>query len=167
MFYHIYTIGTCLSYSVTLALFLFWLQCFITSEKRFHSTPHQSDYCRPDVMNQHVSKINDTFLCGFYLWLDHSSRWLPKWNVQLHCWVIKTSDIGFTNHSNPIRAKYFKKNMNIYLHFFVTAPHWHDTGSCNPLYLFYIVNIMSADGLATIGARTSATMIFTILNRID
>ena len=34
-------------------------------------------------------------------------------------------------------------------------------------YLFYIVNIVAADDLATQGARASATMIFTILNRIS
>ena len=49
-------------------------------------------------------------------------------------------------------------------------PHWHDTGSWNPpsskirTCLFYIVNIMGADVLATQGARASATMIFTVLS---
>ena len=34
-------------------------------------------------------------------------------------------------------------------------------------YLFYIVNIMAADDLATEGARASATMIVIMLNQID
>ena len=34
-------------------------------------------------------------------------------------------------------------------------------------YLFYMVNIMTAADLATQGARASATMILTMLNRID
>ena len=48
-------------------------------------------------------------------------------------------------------------------------PHWHDTGSWNPssskiiTYLFYIVNIMDADVLAT----QPAFMIMTMLNRIN
>ena len=33
--------------------------------------------------------------------------------------------------------------------------------------LFYIVNIMAADDLATQGARASASMILTLLNRIN
>ena len=33
-------------------------------------------------------------------------------------------------------------------------------------YLLYIVNTMGADVLATLGARASANMIFTVLNRI-
>ena len=56
---------------------------------------------------------------------------------------------------------------------YAIAPHWHDTGSWNPsscktmIYLFYMFNIMAADGLATQGDRASATMIFDMLNRID
>ena len=34
-------------------------------------------------------------------------------------------------------------------------------------YLFYIVNIMGADVLATQGARASATMILAMLNQIN
>ena len=34
-------------------------------------------------------------------------------------------------------------------------------------YLFYIVNIMGADGLATQGAGASAAVIFTMLYRIN
>ena len=55
----------------------------------------------------------------------------------------------------------------------IIPPHWHDTGSWNSSshktrnYLFYIVNIMGADVLATQGARASATMILTMLNQIN
>ena len=51
--------------------------------------------------------------------------------------------------------------------------HWFGTGSWNPSscktkpYLFYIVNIMGADVLATQGAQASATVIFTMLERIN
>ena len=55
--------------------------------------------------------------------------------------------------------------------FYDIPPHKCDTFSWNSslsktrTYLFYIVNIMDADVLATQGARASATMILTLLNR--
>ena len=64
-----------------------------------------------------------------------------------------------------------EKNKHIFS-FYVTPSHWHDTGNWNPsssrtrTYLFYKINIMGADVLATQWARASATMIFTMLNRI-
>ena len=40
--------------------------------------------------------------------------------------------------------------------------------SCKTMtYLFYVFNKMAADDLATQGARASATMILTLLNRIN
>ena len=68
---------------------------------------------------------------------------------------------------NPLRAKLFRRKK---IHF-VMSPHLHDTGSWNPssgktkTYIFYIVNTMAADDLVAQGARASATMIFTMLNR--
>ena len=53
----------------------------------------------------------------------------------------------------------------------VISPPWYDAGSWNPssiktiTYLFYIVNILAADVLATQGARASAAMILTKFNR--
>ena len=60
----------------------------------------------------------------------------------------------------------------VYILFLHIPPHWHDTGSWNPFSktkncLFYMVNIMGDAVLATQGARASATMIFTMLNRIN
>ena len=75
--------------------------------------------------------------------------------------------ISMEKSINPLRAKSFKQNINIYLYFYVIPPRWYDTGSWNPsssktrTYLFYIVNIMAADVLAMQGARASATMIMT------
>ena len=74
---------------------------------------------------------------------------------------------------NPLHAKFFRGNINIYFTFYVIPPHWYDTGSWNPsssntrTYLSYIVNIMAADVLVTQGARASATMILTMLIRIN
>ena len=48
---------------------------------------------------------------------------------------------------NPLRAKFFRGNINMYLHFI--HPHWHDTGSWNPsscktmTYLFYLHSAIS------------------------
>ena len=67
---------------------------------------------------------------------------------------------------NPIHAKFFRVNINMYLHFMsflrtdktqvVEIPPRVRQG---PVY--YIINIMAADVLATQGARASATMILT------
>ena len=72
----------------------------------------------------------------------------------------------FRSILNPLRAKFFRGNKNIYLHF-MSFPHiglthvveissWK-TRHC-PVYL---VNIMAADGLGTEGARSSAITILT------
>ena len=58
-------------------------------------------------------------------------------------------------------------------HVFATSivhPYWYDMSSWNPsswktmVYLFYIISIMGADGLATQGARASTIMTLTLLN---
>ena len=65
----------------------------------------------------------------------------------------------------------FSGNIKHIFTFYVIPPHWYDTGGWNtssnktrtcPLY---IVNIMAAGVLGTQGARTSAVMILTYLNR--
>ena len=67
-------------------------------------------------------------------------------------------------------AKFFRGNINMNLHY-VTPSHWYDTSCWNPssgktgIYLFYRVSITTADNLATLGARASATMIWTSLNQ--
>ena len=73
---------------------------------------------------------------------------------------------GRSGNVNPLHAKFFRGNRNIFT-FYVIPPNWYHTGSWNPsstktrAYLLYIVNIMAADVLATQGARASATMILT------
>ena len=75
-------------------------------------------------------------------------------------------------HTNSLCAIFFSRNVNMYLQF-LSFLHWHNTGCWNPFlcktwtYLFYIVNIMGVDNLATQGARASVTMIFTMLNGIN
>ena len=72
------------------------------------------------------------------------------------------------NCVNPLpclHAKFYRVNKKLIFTFYVSPPHWHDTGSWNSFssmirtYLFHIVNIMGADVLATQGARASATML--------
>ena len=72
----------------------------------------------------------------------------------------------------PLYAKFFRGNKNIYLHFMSfrhidmtqvveILPQVRQECTCST------VNIMGADVLATQGTRASATMIFTMLNRIN
>ena len=72
---------------------------------------------------------------------------------------------------NPLRATFFRENTNIYLHF-ISLLHTNKTQVVEipPRVrqgLFYIINIMAADVLATQGARASATMILTYLKRVN
>ena len=74
---------------------------------------------------------------------------------------------------NPLRAKFFRGNKNIYLHF-ISFLHIDKAQVVQivsqvrqGLTLFYIVNIMGADVLLTQGARASSAMIFTMLNQIN
>ena len=71
---------------------------------------------------------------------------------------------------NPLRATFFRGNKT---YIYILCSSSRDTGSRNPSSsktrneLFYIVNIMDADVLATQGARASASIIFTMLNWIN
>ena len=57
--------------------------------------------------------------------------------------------------------------------FYIIPPQWQNRGSWNPssckirTRLFYMVITMTADGLATQGAKESTTMLFTMLNWIN
>ena len=68
---------------------------------------------------------------------------------------------------NPLRAKFLRENINIYLHFMSflhtnkTQVAENSSSSKTRTCLFYMINIMAADVLATQGARASATMILT------
>ena len=56
---------------------------------------------------------------------------------------------------NPLRDRFFQREHKHMFTFCVILPHWYNAGSWNPssnttrTYLFYIVNIMVADVLAT------------------
>ena len=79
--------------------------------------------------------------------------------------------VSMCQHINLLHAKFSKRNINKYNTFHVIPPKWYDKGSWNPFssktraYLFYIVNIMAGDALATQGAMASKAMILTYLNR--
>ena len=82
------------------------------------------------------------------------------------------AELFFFRKYDKLFAK-FSEGTKTYIYFYVISPHWYDTGSWIPssgkarTYLYYIVNIMAADVLATQGARASTTMILTMLNRIN
>ena len=67
----------------------------------------------------------------------------------------------------------FQREQKQIFAFYVIHPHWYNRGSWNPTssktitYLFYIVNIMGVDVLATHGAGATTNMILTMLNRIN
>ena len=75
---------------------------------------------------------------------------------------------------SPLRAKPFRADINTYLHF-TSLLHIDVTRvvaislkvGYRPTYIFFVVGSMAADDLAMQGASASATMIFTILNRIN
>ena len=77
---------------------------------------------------------------------------------------------------NPLRAKFFRGNINIYVHF-MSLLHIDKTRVLKilpqvrpgPTYIvFYVIaNIMGTDVLVTKGARASAAMILTELNRVN
>ena len=86
--------------------------------------------------------------------------------------ILKPEPDGHHLVMNPSMLNFQKK----YKHGFTIAvilPYLHNTGSWNPssckarTHLLYIVNIMVADGVATQGAMSSATMMLTMLNPIN
>ena len=78
---------------------------------------------------------------------------------------------GHGRYELPLYMLIFPWKYKSVFKMYAILPHWHDTGRWNPYscrtrnYILYIVNIMSANVLATQGARASGTMILTMLNR--
>ena len=78
-----------------------------------------------------------------------------------------TSSVCFLNSS---RTKLFIGNVKHISISHIIPPNWHNRSSWNGslfktrTYLFYIINIIGADVLATPRTRTSATMVFTMLH---
>ena len=93
------------------------------------------------------------------------------WSILKH---VKASWAGLHKAEafNPLRARFFRGKIKHIFTFHVIPPHWFDTGGWNPFSnktrtypAFFIVNIMAAGVLAMQGARASAAMILTKLNR--
>ena len=109
----------------------------------------------------------------FLLYGQNHGCWLPgdTWSQSMNSYgmdLIITECSGSSMRKvNPLYAKFLQREQKHIFTFYVIPPCWHDTGNWNPslsktrTYLFYIVNIMAADVLATQGARASATMILT------
>ena len=136
-------------------------------------------------VTSHANKFQTRFTLQFrFCWPPHCP--IPCWGLKKQIkypdnrvvLVEKTNDEMHESLKGQLHyalKKYFAyvRSWIIIFTYYVILPHWHDAGSWNPTsskrktYLFYIVNIMGADVLATQGARASATMIFTVLNRIN
>ena len=94
---------------------------------------------------------------GLYQWLINvisGNALVLSGNRPLHKQMLpQFRDTMWSHHEpvNPLRAKFFRDVFT----FSVISPHWCNTGIWNPssnktrTYLFYIVNIMAADVLAT------------------
>ena len=100
-------------------------------------------------------------LC-FFFFLQEWGKQLPKQSsILVHHAILPFYVLNFSEGTKHIST------------FYVIPPHLHDTGRWNPpsyktrTCLFYIVNSMGADALATQRARASATMILKMLNRIN
>ena len=71
----------------------------------------------------------------------------------------------------PFICLHFQRKHKTVSIIYIITPHWHDRGGWSPtpcktrIYLFYVVSIMGADALANQGARASAPLILTMLNR--
>ena len=93
---------------------------------------------------------------------------LPCHGLLIHGMYLHIFEFASINH-NMLYMHVFQRELKHIFTFYVTSPHWHDTGSSTRsssktrTYLSYTVNIMGADVLATQGARASATMILTRL----
>ena len=90
----------------------------------------------------------------------------PGLNVLTPCWFSWSLGSLLLIQINPLRAIFFRVNINMYLHFMSflrtnKTGSWNSFSSKTRTCLYYIINIMAADVLATQGARASATMILT------
>ena len=149
----------------------------------FFQSEHNINSTDLDGQTSHWVK-NTTKTFG---WAKFYTTWSWWISVELYttsyCWYILHTLCSYVS-SASFSIKVFSPNKflwvlifqkeQIYIStFYLIPPHWHDTGSWNPssiesrIYLFLLVNIMGADVLVTQGARTSATMIFTLLNWIN
>ena len=140
--------------------------------KRF---PH---YCS---FQFHLSPVDSppkgSGMWSLYVFFDVSLNKLS--NKQSSCWQFMQHEFARIapngawhrhNANHQVRHAFFLfikpkfSNRNINMHSII-HPHWFDTGSWNPKFLMEGKDIRSADVLATQGARVSATVILTMLNR--
>ena len=96
----------------------------------------------------------------------NTSLW--GWAIWCLLWVLSYAFVQY--YVNPLRAKIFRGNKTyIYILWYSSTLTWHIQLKYFLKYflkyLFYMVNIMGADDLATQGARASASMILNESNR--
>ena len=112
---------------------------------------------------QITENVHELYLIGLDLWWkmrNVDADLLQLWFFNQNLSILTLYVLNFSERTKHIFT------------FYVIAPHGHDTGHWNPssktvTCLFYTFNIMVADVLATQGARASATMILSMLNRIN
>ena len=110
--------------------------------------------------NLNISIVKD-YVC--WLGFEHKSLQVIIWKNKEH-WKSRKRTLcpgmnwalhQLTHTINPLHAKFFRGNINIHLHFVsflhidTNAGSWNPSSNKTRIYLFYIVNIMAADVLAT------------------
>ena len=91
-----------------------------------------------------------------WIFIHHDDKfWVwPEQTITKQYHVFQYFEKRVTSLINPLRAKFFRGNIKIYLHYVISS-HWYNAGNWDPpsnrtrTYLFYIVNIVAADVLAT------------------
>ena len=125
---------------------------------------HCDDYAQVKfwTLKRQVWFIPSHASCGCLIWALGGKLVLSWWDSTV------LASVGFWLTLYMLN---FSAEPIICIYNFYIPPHWQDIGSWNPsscktrTCLFHTANIMAADDLATQGARTSAAMILTKLNR--
>ena len=145
---------------------LFWLRpsyqpclCMAALAGTIISCWHGQMISVVDVKPKTCLQSNKPF-CFFIIWVSLSAR------LQYDIMTFQGLTLYVLN---------FSEGTKIYIYVFMSFLHidmiqvvdWNHSSSMTRTYLFYIVNIMGADVLSMQRARASATMTFTMFNRIN
>ena len=144
---------------------LFWanISCHTSATHRIVTFPRKFRAATKPLITKELTQCRpldyhdfEYDLCALKCWdRDKASAFFYRWHFATLTFDSMPTDFFYYILSNFI------------------VQHWHDTDSYNPsscmtrTYLFCIVNIVGTDVLARQGARESATMILTVLSRID
>ena len=112
-------------------------------------------------------RISNIRMCLWYRLCEIFGIWLCIFSSEYYWLCFMSSAVCIEQDINPLRAIFFRRSLNICLHFM--SFHLNDMTQVVKIRPqerqgLYIVSIMGADVLAMQGARASETVIFTVLN---